>query len=155
MKIMKNKKFTLIEVLVAIVIFSISSLGLYSTMMVARAAQVSAKNRLHAIKLVNEKLEELQQAPYEDLEQLALASTTEEEDISSNQLTTDLPDGTKDYSPKLNLFDGTIFTSYSSVDDTDGEEVCRIDCTVQWVDPSSELDRSVTSHIFVYNIEGK
>ncbi len=152
MKTLKKTQFTLIEIMIAIVIFSLSVVGLYSTMLVARSAQVSAKNRLHAMKLVTERLEELQQAPYNKL--VNLADTIEK--VPLNQMTTNLAEDITDYSPQLDLLDAYIVTTGSPApDSTSSDRVWRVDCTVTWNNASSGALMSEGSYIYVYDTEVK
>lgn len=149
MKFMRKKSFTLIEVLVAMMVFSIGTVGLYSTMMMARSAQVSAKNRLLAMRIVNEKLDELMQIEYEYLYDKRAEYSPKVEGIPARTWSFSTLDDLKDYSGSLHNYSPVVYTLVSP---NTNEHYCRVDVYVRWVDPQlGELEEA--SYIYVYDVK--
>ncbi|MCK5835063.1 MAG: hypothetical protein KAG98_04980 [Lentisphaeria bacterium] len=126
-------------------IFSIGTVGLYGTMMVARSAQVAAKHRLLAIRLVNERLEELQQVSYGKISNFhndgGIAAYGRRWTVDANDA--------KDYTGSFGgSFNAKIFTLVTAGDAS--VSFYNVQVYVNWTDPRSGIDRNESGCIQVY-----
>ena len=152
---LRKNSFTLIEALIALVIISISSLGLYSTMLTARTTQNASKKRLHAVKLVHEKLEGYLQVPYNTLYDNRTLFGAKKETVPARHWTFAYDETINDYSATFkdaqlaNIY--TTISPYTYTENGNNVRYCRVDVTLAWVDKQTGLLLKESAYAYVYD----
>lgn len=150
---LKKKAFTIVEVLVASVVITITAVAVYTAMTAARSASFASRNRERASALVEERLNELIRFSVRDLKQFATKYPDGKTEALPAELYRDRMaeaqeenENLLDYTPRLPQ--PQMVTRIFKFSDS-----CKVEVTLSWLQPGLGERISESGHFFKYRTE--